>query len=63
MKLLLNDFFFATYFTINSKLLLTVKSLISIPSFLSIAYLNGMIEGYFRPIIYISFAFFLYQLM
>ena len=61
LKMLLNDFF-ATYFTVNSKLLLTLKILLSKPSFLSIAYLNGMIEGYLRPIrlyIFISFVFFL----
>jgi len=61
IKMLLNDFF-ATYFTINSKLLLTLKFLIIKPSFLSIAYLNGIIEGYLRPIrlyIFISFVFFL----
>jgi len=60
-KMLLNDFF-STYFTVNSKLFLTLKTLITKPSFLSIAYLSGMIEGYLRPIrlyIFISFVFFL----
>jgi len=61
IKMLLNDFF-STYFTVNSKLLLTLKLLISKPSFLSIAYLKGEIEGYLRPIrlyVFVSFVFFL----
>jgi len=61
VKLLLHDFF-STYFTFDSKLLFTLRLLITKPSFLSVAYLNGMIEGYLRPIrlyIFISFVFFL----
>jgi len=61
IKMLLNDFF-STYFTVNSKLLLTLELLLTKPSFLSIAYLNGEIEGYLRPIrlyVFISFVFFL----
>jgi hypothetical protein len=61
IKILLNDFF-STYFTVNSKLLLTLKLLIIKPGFLSIAYLSGRIEGYLRPIrlyVFVSFVFFL----
>ena len=61
IKMLLNDFF-STYFTVNSKLLLTLILLMAKPSFLSIAYLKGEIEGYLRPIrlyVFISFVFFL----
>ena len=61
IKILLNDFL-STYFTVNSKLLLTLKLLITKPIFLSIAYLSGRIEGYLRPIrlyVFVSFVFFL----
>ena len=59
IKMLLNDFL-STYYTVNSKLLLTLKLLITKPSFLSIAYLSGRIEGYLRPIrlyVFVSFVF------
>lgn len=53
---------FSSYFTVDSKLLVTLKLLMYKPSLLSVAYLNGQIETYIKPIrlyIFISFIFFL----
>lgn len=61
VKMLLNDIF-SGYFTVDSKLFITLKLLISKPSLLSVAYLNGQIETFIKPIrlyIFISFIFFL----
>jgi len=61
MKMLFSDFF-TTYFTVDSKLLKSLKYLLIKPSFLSLEYLDGKIEAYLRPIrlyIFISFSFFL----
>jgi len=61
VSMLVSDFS-STYFTFDSKLFVSLKYLLTKPSFLSIEYLNGKIEAYLRPIrlyIFISFAFFL----
>jgi len=61
IKMLASDFS-STYFTFDSKLFVSLKYLLTKPSFLSLEYLNGKIEAYLRPIrlyIFISFAFFL----
>jgi hypothetical protein len=61
--MILSDFS-KTYFTFDSKLINSLKYLITKPSFLTTEYLKGKIESYFRPIrmyIFISFVFFLLQ--
>ena len=61
LKMLFQDFF-ATYFTFDSKLWVTLKMLILKPSYLSKVYLEGKIVTYLPPIrlyIFISFLFFL----
>jgi len=61
IKMLAADFT-STYFSVDSKLLQSLKYLLLKPSFLSLEYLNGKIEAYLRPIrlyVFISFSFFL----
>ncbi|MGB0895746.1 MAG: DUF3667 domain-containing protein [Flavobacteriaceae bacterium] len=61
VKMLLSDFS-NTYFSFDSKLLVSLKHLLFKPSFLSTEYLNGRIETYLRPMrmyVFISFVFFL----
>lgn len=61
LKMLFSDFI-STYFTVDSKILTTLKYLITRPSFLTSEYLDGKIETYLRPIrlyVFISFAFFI----
>lgn len=61
VKMLVSDFS-TTYFSFDSKLFASLRYLLTKPSFLSTAYLNGKIEKYLRPIrmyVFISFVFFL----
>lgn len=61
VKMLVSDFS-STYFSFDSKLLVSLKHLLFKPSFLSSEYLNGKIETYLRPIriyVFISFVYFL----
>ena len=63
LKMILSDFT-ATYFSFESKLFVSLKYLLTRPSFLSSEYLNGKMESYLKPIrmyIFISFTFFLFN--